>query len=259
MIHRALPLLLPLSLLACGGAYPEPAPPSLLSNASYGSSSSSFSAPSSPSVPQHNAHGDLIVKPDLACVSFVLRTEVLDAKAGLDLLQRASSAIAKRFEMATAGAARTKMLGAVVNGVSHSKLSSTDGKPTFVVTADGSIEASMDKEADYWARARLVAALVTAASEKEVAAEKGQPEIETAFGSPELKLRDPEAFRAELEKRWIARARAFASAAESQAAPLAIVNCEPPPVITVTPISVEQIALSLPVSCRIDAGRRATP
>lgn len=248
-----------LALVACGESYPTPSTPSLLDNSTYsGPSSGSFSVPSSPSLPQQSARGDLIVKPDLVCVPFVLRTEVFDSKAGLELLQLASSSVTKRFEGATGGASKTKMLGATVHGVSHSKVSSSDGKPTYVVTVDGFIETPFATDADYWSRARLVASLVTASNAKEPlvpVAGEGQAEIDAAFGSPELKLRDPESYRAELVKRWVERARGFADAADSQAAPLEIVNCEPPSTIAVSPISVEQIALSLPVQCRIDLGR----
>lgn len=256
-------LLSSLSLVGCGGSYPESATPSLLDNSTYSApSSGSIGVPSSPSIPMQSARGDLIVKPDLVCVPFVLRTEVLDSKAGLDLLEQASKSVSKRFDSATSGAARTKMLGATVHGISHTKLSSSDGKPTFVVTVDGLIEMPIAADADYWARARLVASLVSASKAKEplvAVAGEGQPDIDVAFGAPELKVRDPESHRAELIKRWVERARGFASAAESQAAPLSIVNCEPPATINVTPISVEQVALSLSVQCRIDVARKTAP
>lgn len=257
-------LLLPLALFACGGGeYPEPVNPSLLQSSSYSSSSSSFSAPSSPSIPSRSeGRGELVVRPDLVCVPFVLRAEAADAKLGLAVLEKASATIDARFGAATSGAAKMKMLGVNVSAFSRGKLSSDNGKPRFVVTVDGAIETPLAAEADYWARGELVAALVTASHEKGPLvplAGEGQPEIESAFGAPEIKLRDPEAHRAELVKRWVERTRTFARAAESQGAPLDLVSCEPPSAIAQNPISVEQLGLSLGLQCRIDVVRKATP
>jgi hypothetical protein len=257
---QTLAFLLPLALVACGGPYPEPSTPSMMESSTYSTSSSSFSGTSSPSLPQRDAgRGELLVKPDLVCVPFVLRAEVIDAKAGLALLEEASKSIRIRFEGATGGASTTKMLGGHVVAISRSKLSSGDNKPRFVVTVDGSIETPFAADSNYWGRTNLVASLVVASTVKEplvAVAGEGQPEIESAFGGPEIKLRDPDSFRAELLKKWVERARAFAHAAESQAAPLEIVGCEPPTQVVVNPISVEQVALSLAVQCRIDITRK---
>ena len=64
-----------------------------------------------------------------------------------------------------------------------------------------------------------------------------------------------EAHRAELVKRWVERTRAFAKAAESEKAPLHIVQCDPPQAISQTTISIEQVGLTLPMQCRIDIVR----
>jgi len=262
---RFLTPLLALSAAACG-SYQEPASPSLLAGASYGGSSSSlssFSGPSGPSIPSHgDARGTLVVRPDLACVAFVLRvSDVADPKAALGLLQHAVLAVKSRFGAPYGSASTLKMLGAtVVPAPDHGKAKS-DAPPRFVVTVDGSIEVPLAADADYWTRANIVSALVQA-SEKPgpllPAAAEGDPEIVFAFGSPELKVQDPESFRAELVKRWVERARAFAHVAESEGAPLRLVACEPPNVINQTTISLEQVGLSLPVSCRIDVVR-STP
>jgi hypothetical protein len=256
------PFLLLGSLLAlgCGPSYPEPSTPSLLSSSSY-SGSSSMSVASSPSIPQRSdGRGEIVVRPDLACVAFVLRLETTDPKGRLDLLEKAAAVIGERFATATGGASTSKMLGASVTAISHGKAKDDAEPPRFVVTVDGAIDTPLAADAGYWARARLVAALVHAshtATPLLPSAGEGQPVIETAFGSPEIKLKDPESFRPELVKRWVDRARAFSRVAESQAAPLHLVSCEPPAAITQNPISVEQIGLSLPVSCRIDATRLA--
>ncbi|MDI3282368.1 hypothetical protein [Polyangium sp. 15x6] len=260
---QPLPLLLGLLATACGSAaVPEPSAPSLLSSASYGSASS-FSAPSGPSIPSHgDARGALVARPDLACVPFVLRVELADPKAGLDLLEKATLALKERFGAATGGAATIAMLGANTTAeAEYSKVKEDEPPKTrFVVTVDGAVEVPLAAEAGYWARAKIVAGLVEASKKRDAlvpSSGEGAPEIETAFGAPEIKLRDPESFRPELVKRWVERARAFARVAESQTVPLHLVSCEPPNAITQTPISLEQVGLALPVSCRIDVGPHA--
>ena len=255
---RLVPLLLSLLATACGSAVPEPSTPSLLASSSYSGASSAFSAPSGPSIPSHgDTRGALVVRPDLACVPFVLRVELGDPKAGLDLLEKATLAIKERFGGSTGGAATIAMLGANTTAAPDYAKAKDDKPPParFVVTVDGAVEVPLAAEAGYWARAKLVAGLVEASRKQDAlvpSAGEGAPEIDVAFGAPEIKLRDPESHRAELVKRWVERARAFARVAESQTAPLHLVSCEPPNAITQTPISLEQVGLALPVSCRID-------
>lgn len=255
MQTRSLVLSLALLLTACGGGYQAPAAPSLLSSSSY-SAPSSFSGPSGPSIPSHDSRGDLVVRPDLACVPFVLRLEGPDPKTVLATLEKATQVVQDRFSTATNGQATTTMLGAHVATVGTGKAKS-DEPSTFVVTVDGSVEVPLALDANYWARARLLTSLVQASSDSKplVPAPEGQPQLDSAFGAPEVKVKNPEAYRAELVKHWVERTRAFAKAAESDKAPLNLLNCDPPQAITQTPISIEQVGLSLPVQCRVDVAR----
>jgi hypothetical protein len=212
-----------------------------------------------PSIPHRESRGDLVVRPDLVCVSFVLRLEGADAKTTLATLEKATSAVQERFGAASGGSATTNMLGVNVTSVNTSK-AKTDEPAKFVVTIDGSVEVPLAPEANYWARARLVSSLVQASHDRKPLVPppaEDQPQMDAAFGAPEVKLRNPDAFRGELMKRWVERTRAFARLAESEKAPLNIVNCEPPQAINQQPISIEQIGLSLAVSCRIDVARIA--
>lgn len=241
-------------VVACGGAgYSDPSTPSLLSSSSY-ASSSSFSAPSSPSIPRHDTHADLVVRPDLVCVSFVLRLDGPDAKAVLATLEKASQAVQERFAAATNGQASTTMLGVNVSSLGTGKAKSDD-PPKFVVTVDGSVEVPLAPDANYWTRARLLTSLVQASSDVKPLvppAPEDQPQLDSAFGAPEVKVRNPDVYRGELMKRWIERSQAFAKLAQSERAPLHLVNCEPPQTISQTHISIEQVGLTLPVQCRID-------
>jgi hypothetical protein len=253
-----------LFLAACGGnQYPEPSTPSLLSSSSYSAPSSpSFSGPSSPSIPRHDARGDLVVRPDLVCVPFVLRLEGPDVKAVLATLEKAAHVVQERFGAATSGQASTTMLGVNVSSATNYGGKAKDDKEPppvkFVVTIDGSVEVPLAPEANYWARARLLTSLAQASSDQKPLVPpppEDQPQLDAAFGSPEVKLRNPEVFRGELVKRWVERTRAFARAAESEKAPLNVVNCDPPQAIPQTHISIEQVGLTLPVQCRIDVAR----
>jgi len=251
--------LLASSAVACGGgAYPPVSQPSLLASSSY--SSSSFSGPSAPSIPQHdNGRHDLVVRPDLVCVPFVLRLETTDPTGQLGVLEKATAVIGETFGAATNHASTAKMLGASVTPLSSASKFKDDKPQRFVVIVDGSIETPLASEAAYWARAKLVAGLVQASGTAVpllAPAKEGDPEVDVAFGAPEIKLKDPEAYRADLMKRWVERARAFSKIAEDSAAPLHLVSCEPPGAITMSAMSVEQVGLSLPVSCRIDVARK---
>jgi hypothetical protein len=226
-----------------------------MSNSSYsGGSSSSFSGPSSPSIPSHDTRGELVVRPDLVCVAFVLRLDGPDANAILATLEKATQAVQERFAAATNGQATTTMLGVNISPMNTGKAKS-DEPATFVVTVDGSIEVPLAAEANYWTRARLLSSLVQASTDKKPLvppAAENQPQLDVAFGPPDVKVRDVEVHRSELVKRWVERLRAFAHAAESEKAPLNIVNCDPPQAISQTHISIEQVGLTLPAQCRID-------
>jgi hypothetical protein len=47
------------------------------------------------------------------------------------------------------------------------------------------------------------------------------------------------------------------SLAQSERAPLQVVNCEPPGPVTQQAVSVDEVVLSLSVSCRLDAGTKS--
>lgn len=200
-----------------------------------------------------------MVRPDLVCVPFVLRLDGPDAKAVLATLEKATQAVQERFAAATNGKATMTMLGVNVATMSTGKAKS-DAPPKFVVTIDGSVEVPLAADANYWARARLLSSLVQASSDPKPLIPpppEEDPQLDAAFGGPEVKVKDPEAYRAELVKHWVERTRSFAKAAESEKAPLNLMNCDPPQAINQTPISIEQVGLTLAVQCRIDVAHTA--
>jgi hypothetical protein len=255
------------SLLVCLSAFALSAcaasPSSEPSTSSMPAMVSSYSEPSAPAAPRRDASlADLVVRPDLVCVPFVLRAEHLDPKEAVKLLEGTVHAVGERFSAVTQGGAVLKMLGASSVLVAYEK-DGDEEKPRYAVTVDGSIDVRLPANADYWARARLVAALSEASLSAKPKARAGKgradeaPVMDASFEAPQLKVADPEAYRPELLKRWTERTRAFARGAESNVAPLDLVDCAPPGGITQMPLSLEQVGLSLAVTCHLDVVRKA--
>jgi hypothetical protein len=73
-----------------------------------------------------------------------------------------------------------------------------------------------------------------------------------SFDPPEVTVKDPESYRAELVQRWVGRAKEFAEAAQIGGATLVIRDCEPPMAVTPYPVSVQEVRLELHISCRIE-------
>jgi hypothetical protein len=56
-------------------------------------------------------------------------------------------------------------------------------------------------------------------------------------------------------EQWVKRARAFADAAQSPAAPLQMTDCAAPGEVAQRAVSNEEVALSLSIACHIDVAR----
>jgi hypothetical protein len=131
------------------------------------------------------------------------------------------------------------------------------------VVVDGSIDVRLAPELDYWKRGRLLAAVakVTGAIEasfKEARDEETKRERGARFNEPAVTVKDLETHRAKLAEQWVKRARAFGDAAQTATAPLNLVDCAVPAQIEQRVISLEEVGLSLPMTCRLDViGRRA--
>lgn len=111
---------------------------------------------------------------------------------------------------------------------------------------------ALPESLDIWGRTVLVAGLMKVGDQEAAAAEKANAGLRASFGAPLAQVRDPEAHRDELMKRWVERARGFMSQAQSPEAPLRLVGCAPPGAVTQQPVSVDEVVLSLAVSCRLD-------
>jgi hypothetical protein len=245
----------------CASTAPSyPSQPSISGSGYSGSVGSSFSGGDGFSAPQRQpARGELVVRPDAIVIVFAVKETNPDAQKAIASLQAFTADIARRFQEATSGASSMKMCGASVQPISKGK--AKDSEVTeYAVIVDGSIEIALAPEQDYWARSRLIAALslvtrAIASPAPPPAAEDAKeppPAPAVRFDEPQILVKDPEIHRAKLTERWIKRARDLAAAAQDPAAPLHLMDCAPPAPIEQRPISLEEIALSLAMTCRVD-------
>ena len=121
---------------------------------------------------------------------------------------------------------------------------------TFRVTLQGRVEIALGAALDYWKRSALVGALAELSEglhRARIAAGAGRG---VSLGNMRVAVKDTESYRGKLTELWVQRARAFASAAQAHQAPLYLLDCSPPGDIRQKQQSLEEIALSLSVTCR---------
>lgn len=246
---------------ASAGGYSEPSVSSFSAPSSSGYLGSS-SGVSDLSVPNRGeARGELIVRPDTVSIMFAFREKHADAQQALANLEAAVADMERRLKEATGGAASVRMCGAAIRREAGGKSADAEeGDATVLV--DGSIDVGLAPELDYWRRGRLLAAIakVTGAVERSFKEatnkelKEGEAKIERAarFNEPAVTVKDLEVHRAKLVEKWVKRARAFGDAAQSGAAPLQLVDCAVPAQIEQRVISLEEVGLSLPITCRLD-------
>jgi hypothetical protein len=215
--------------------------------------------------------GDLVVRPDLLTIVFAAQVTDADPQKAIATLEKYTATILGRFQEASGGAATMKMCGSSVRPVS--KGTSDEGPDVeYTVLSDGSIDVRLTPEQDYWARSRLIGAITKTARDLVDEAQAGEKSNGKAapersprsvpgvhFNEPQLSVKDVDVYRPKLLERWAKKAREFADAVQAASAPLYMVDCAPPAAIEQKPISLEEIGLTLPVSCRVDALRTPAP
>ncbi|AKJ07991.1 Hypothetical protein AA314_09617 [Archangium gephyra] len=187
----------------------------------------------------------LKVRPDVLRVSFAFRQEAESLEQAVPKVKAA----VERYVRAAAEASKVEV-AVKMKGVGLASGKRMAGNETM---AHGVLEVALPEAQDFWARTALVATLVKVGSQEAAAAEKANTGLRATFGFPVAQVRDPEARRDELLKRWVERARGFSAQAQSERAPLQLVACEPPGAVKQEPESVDEVVLSLAVSCRLDA------
>lgn len=229
-------ILLALGAIGCA-AQPAVEYPSSGPSTSYGSGSS---VPSAPGVPaRQSVTAGIVVRPDLLCVPFAIHGDDTDPEKALAAAQNLAATLSQHFAT-VAGGGSLRMRGVQVSPFFGK--SKEDG-PRYAVLVDGAFEVPLAASLDFWARSRLVAALISAG--------KKEPK-ELVFEPPQLRVADPELHRTKLVKQWVERAHAFGDAAQSPTAPLSLTDCTAPGEITQQSISAEEVALTLSVACKLD-------
>ena len=215
-------------------------------------SGASASAPSSPpfAPSRHASKAELVVRPDVIEITFALRARSADAKGAVAALEAAVLELSRHVAAATNNLATTKMC-AMRFEHDHSK-SAESGERSAI--AEGAIELALAPDVGYWQKGRMLAALAELTSPGAPAAKSA---VDATFGAPLAHVKNVERYRAELTERWLRRARSFAQAAESAAAPLTLVDCAPPADIVEEPVSLEEVGLVLAVTCKLDTVRSA--
>jgi hypothetical protein len=204
------------------------------------------------SVPHRERPADsvmLVVRPDLLTGEFAVREVRPTSDAALDAAKASAAALTSALAQATGNTSTTKLRGMSITRVIRNKQFFG-----VAVTVDGALEVPLPKELDFWGRQHLyVAVLEATARLADATHTQEEPLRAVRFEELQPGLKDPEAFRGELTERWVARARAFAAAAQSKDAPLSLVDCTPPAAITQLRQSLEEVTLQLAVTCRLDA------
>jgi hypothetical protein len=187
-------------------------------------------------------------------IVFALKETQADGEQALAGLQAAAADMERRLKEATEGAASMKMCGVSIHAASKGK--ADDGEAGEVtVLVDGSIDVRLAPELDFWARSRTLASVTKVTRELSGLFRSEKPERMARFNEPSVIVKDPEVHRAKLTEAWIKRAREFAAAAQASPAPLYLLDCAPPARIEQLPISLEEVGLTLPMTCKLDALR----
>jgi hypothetical protein len=198
---------------------------------------------------------ELVVRPDLLRVSFSVSLEAEGIEQGLPLLQRACEQLHRRVREAVSAEVQLRPRDTRFNRSAPKKLALPEDDDRTFIAVDGTLEVPLPEGLDFWARGGRVGALVRVCHEleRDTRDEKKRPRFN--FGAVEALVAKPEAHREELLRRFVARVRELAAAAGSPEAPLRAVDCSVPGPVEQSPVSLEEVGLSLHVACRLDVVR----
>ncbi|MFE8602997.1 hypothetical protein [Archangium violaceum] len=198
---------------------------------------------------------ELVVRPDLLRVSFSVSLETEGIEQTLPLLQRACEQLQRRAREATGAEVTLRPRDTRINHPAPKKLSLPEDDDRATVAVSGLLVVPLPAELDFWARSARVGSLVRVCHEVERDSRETKKQPRFSFGTVEAFVSQPEAHRTELLRRFVERAREMASALGSAEAPLQVVDCAPAGAVEQTPVSLEEVGLSLHVHCRLDVVR----
>lgn len=192
----------------------------------------------------------LAVRPDVLTTRFAARVAEVDPDRAVLVLKAACEILLRRMrELHPSATLRMTALDVGRDATAKSR----DELSTRV---DAEIDVALTPDMDWWNRAQLSAAVSVLARTLSGEARKQKPVIEVIFQQPVALLREPERHRTEVLRRWVTRAKELANLAQSEGAPLAVLGCDPPGDVQQTPVSVDEVRLSLHVGGRIGVAPR---
>jgi hypothetical protein len=197
--------------------------------------------------PLTDLHADLVVRPDHLQVRFQLCVEVDLPDQGPALLKEACEQLQRRACDATGTDVRVRPRDVQFGPATSRKLKLPEDEDRSGVTVDGVLEMPLGASLDFWARSTQVASLMRVCQElmRDAREEKARPRAR--FGPPVPRVAQPEEHRAELLRRLAARLREFQSTLAPTEVPLRPTECVPPGPVEQSPVSLEEVALSLRV------------
>lgn len=241
----------------CAPALPPQEPVTQQPLSSYSGSESYTGSVKGLSVPSQSRVTDeavLCVRPDRFTFGFALREVGATPEQAVDGVKARAAAVERELKGAIGPGTSFN-----ARGLSLAEQVRDDEVLGYAASVDGLIEVHLEEAHDFWARGRLYAVIVQATRALTTAARHDETTQRAAsFETPRAVVAKPEAHRAELLKRWIARVKEFTAAAEAERAPLFVRDCTPPRAIQQSQISFDEVSLTLDVSCRVDtaeAGR----
>ncbi|ATB29164.1 SIMPL domain-containing protein [Melittangium boletus] len=193
---------------------------------------------------------ELTVKPDLLRVSLSVSLEAEEVAQALPALRRACEQLQRRAQERLGAEVTFRPRDVRFDRASQKKLSISEDDTAFVAL-EGWLETPLGAELDFWARGARVGSLVRTCQEAESDSRQSKKLPRFGFGAVEALVARPEAHREELLRRFVARVQETAAALGSAQAPLSVVECSPAGAVEQTPFSLEEVGLSLPISCQL--------
>ncbi|WP_434384412.1 hypothetical protein [Melittangium boletus] len=196
---------------------------------------------------------ELTIKPDVLRVPLSVALEADEAAPLLASLRQACEQLRRRVQerLGTEVGFRPQDLRFERGG--HKKLALAESD-THQATLEGWLEVPLAAEHDFWERATRLGTLTRACQEAEEDSRQSRKLPRFHFGAARALVARPEAHRDELLRRYVARVRETAAALGSAGVPLTVVECQPAGAVEQTTHSLEEVGLSLPLTCRLGEG-----
>ncbi len=195
---------------------------------------------------------ELIVRPDVLRVSFSVSLEADGLEQNLPPLQRACEQLLRRVREVTGAEVSLALRDTRFSRPVSRKLSLPEDDDRTFIAVNGQMTLVLPAELDFWARSSRAGTLTRACHELERDSREVKRSPRFEFSPVQALVAQPESHRVELLRRFVSRVRELTATVGSAEAPLHVVDCSPPGPVEQTPLSLEEVALALPILCRLD-------